>query len=89
MEMPDIEGLGSENQYLSLDNDFYKALACVPFVGIVASLCIQEIIAAQIQEASEIDKIVELLDLKNDYKFSIIISAMLSTAIMVVGVACL
>src|SRR4029079_1862223 len=72
------------------DSKLYKAVSCVPVLGIVVSEIQQFFLRVKIERAfnqGQSARVIELLEIKNDYKTADIARRMINVALMIAGLA--
>ncbi len=74
-------------QPISEDSCILKSLASIPFVGVIPRLFANNSLAAKLSGNLDPAKQIELIRVKNDYKTAAIVSSMIVTAMLIVGMA--
>lgn len=69
------------------NSTFLKAISCVPVVGIVVSLFQEISLGRKITETKDPAKLIELMELKNQYKFANAVRNLLTSVLIVAGIA--
>lgn len=69
------------------DSVLWKALSGIPVIGLGISHIQQASLAEQVFTVPNIPSLIKVIEVKNDYKIATIVSSLITTALVVAGVA--
>ena len=69
------------------NSTFLKAISCIPMIGIFPSMFQEISLADKINRTADVPRLVELINIKNQYKIANAVRNLLTAALTVTGIA--
>ncbi|HSX11408.1 MAG TPA: hypothetical protein VLF94_06825 [Chlamydiales bacterium] len=80
-------GLSPARTNIAEDSIGMKALCCLPLVGSIVTVFQEKSLAKQLEGTADPVRVVELIEVKNDYKKAAVVGDVATVALLVAGIA--